>query len=311
MKKISMLFMAAMLSFTVSAQQLTNSDFESWTAGKPTGWSTFSFGAADLCNVTQSTDAHSGSYAVSVQAKGYEELSQIPGIEDLGELGTFFPGFLCNTSADLEGLMTFFESEEIGVSEMQILVNSFGEGLRLTQDPLALNGYLKFDNQEMNDHFLIAVLALAEIDGVRQIVGIGMHSDDPDFAKTAGYQAFSIPISNMSGIPATEIIVFALTAVEDETVNHFTPLLLDDLTLQYASGLEELDLISSVSLFPNPTSGEFRIDVPMGSRVAVSDALGRRVMEINSYNGETLRLDNKGVYFVNIDNRLTKKLIVE
>lgn len=185
-----MLFATAVLSLTVSAQQLTNSDFESWTGGKLTGWSMFSFGAANLCNITQSTD-------------------------------------------------------------------------------------------------------------------------DPEVAKTANYQAFSIPISNMSGIPATEIIVLALTAVEDETVNHFTPLLLDDLTLQYASGLEELDLISSVSLFPNPTSGEFRIDVPMGSRVAVSDALGRRVMEINSYNGETLRLDNKGVYFVDIDNRLTKKLIVE
>lgn len=317
MKKISMLFMAAMLSFTVSAQQFANSGFENWSNGKPSGWNSISISllgfSMDFCDITQTSDAHSGNYAVSIAGKTVENLPQIPGM-DLSQFeGVFVPGFLSNAPLNLDlstimGLLGGSGDEEL---DPTTLINLLGSGLPLTEEPLSLNGYLKFDNQEGNDHFLIAALGLAQIDGARQLVSVGVYSDDAEMAKTADYQAFSVPIANMAGVPATEMIVCILTTVEDETAGHFTPLLLDDLTVQYASGLEELDLTSSVALYPNPTSGEFRIDAPTGSRVWVSDALGRKVMEINSYNGETVRLDNKGVYFVNIDNRLTKKLIVE
>lgn len=317
MKKISMLFMAAMLSFTVSAQQFANSGFENWSNGKPSGWNSISISllgfSMDFCDITQTSDAHSGNYAVSIAGKTVENLPQIPGM-DLSQFeGAFVPGFLSNAPLNLDlstimGLLGGSGDEEL---DPTTLINLLGSGLPLTEEPLSLNGYLKFDNQEGNDHFLIAALGLAQIDGARQLVSVGVYSDDAEMAKTADYQAFSVPIANMAGVPATEMIVCILTTVEDETAGHFTPLLLDDLTVQYASGLEELDLTSSVSLYPNPTSGEFRIDAPMGSRVSISDALGRKVMEMNSYNGETVRLDNKGVYFVNIDNRLTKKLIVE
>ncbi len=52
--------------------QLTNGDFEIWEDGLPTGWKSAS--TASSATLTQSTDAHSGSYSVNV--KGEESLNK-------------------------------------------------------------------------------------------------------------------------------------------------------------------------------------------------------------------------------------------
>lgn len=50
--------------------QLTNGDFEIWEDGLPTGWKSAS--TASSATLTQSTDAHSGSYSVNVNGDEME-----------------------------------------------------------------------------------------------------------------------------------------------------------------------------------------------------------------------------------------------
>ena len=68
MKK-TLLFLGAMLAMLFTQNQamaqtnlLPNGDFEAWTSGKPDKWA----GKANNATLSQSTDAHSGSYAVKV-----------------------------------------------------------------------------------------------------------------------------------------------------------------------------------------------------------------------------------------------------
>lgn len=42
----------------------------------------------------------------------------------------------------------------------------------------------------------------------------------------------------------------------------------------------------------------------------ITDALGRSVKNIESYDNGTISLKDKGIYFVNIDNKQVGKLIV-
>ena len=48
-----------------TATSLTNGDFETWSGGQPTGWKSAS--TASSANLSQSTDAHGGSYSVKVE----------------------------------------------------------------------------------------------------------------------------------------------------------------------------------------------------------------------------------------------------
>ena len=50
-----------------AASSLTNGDFETWADGLPTGWKSAS--SASSATLTQSTDAHGGSYSVNVNGK--------------------------------------------------------------------------------------------------------------------------------------------------------------------------------------------------------------------------------------------------
>jgi len=48
---------------SVSSAQIPNAGFETWTSGSPTGWTTNNVTSVDT-PITQSTDAHSGTYAM-------------------------------------------------------------------------------------------------------------------------------------------------------------------------------------------------------------------------------------------------------
>jgi hypothetical protein len=68
---------------------------------------------------------------------------------------------------------------------------------------------------------------------------------------------------------------------------------------------------NDVVAYPNPTSGEFKLKGAEGCKVRVCDVFGREVLNLDQYNGQTVKIEQKGVYFLNIDNRETQKLIVK
>lgn len=309
MKKIVLFIGALIMAFSINAQQLTNNGFESWTGNIPHGWSTLGFMGFNLCDVNKTTDAHSGEFAITVApAMLPSSLATMMGMTESFAI----PGVLTNGTIDMTVLMELMSgsgaTEDI-LSE-EILTSVLTGGMRLNEQPSEITGYYKFEQVENSYEMCgVAGLLYATIEGERRLVGMGFFSNEMKNS-SSGYQSFSMPFEYIYEIPADELIVLALVVAE-ETATEFSTLYLDDLTVVYNSGIEETVFDNRVMAYPNPTSGEFKLNGAEGSKVIISDVLGREVLNIERYDGHSVTLSQKGVYLMNIEGKQTQKLIVK
>lgn len=297
------------MAFSINAQQLTNNGFESWTGNIPQGWNTLGFMGFNLCDVNKTTDAHSGEFAITVApAMLPSSLAAMMGMTEAFAI----PGVLTNGMIDINVLMELMGDTaafENMLSE-EILTNILTDGMRLNEQPSEITGYYKFEQVENSyDMFGVAGLLYATIEGERRLVGMGFFSNEMKNS-SSGYQSFSMPFEYIYEIPADELIVLALV-VSDGTATDFSILYLDDLNVVYNSGIEEAIFDNKVAVYPNPTSGDFKLNGADGSKVIISDVLGREVLNIERYDGQSVTLSQKGVYFLNIEGKQTQKLIVK
>ena len=69
------------------------------------------------------------------------------------------------------------------------------------------------------------------------------------------------------------------------------------------------------SLYPNPSNGDFTLELRQTSNVIVFNAMGQQILNMDDMNGlQHLYLDDTGVYFVRISNANgveVKKVVVE
>lgn len=309
MKKAVLFIGALIMAFSINAQQLTNNGFESWTGNVPQGWNTLGFMGFNLCDVNKTTDAHSGEFAITVApAMLPSSLAAMMGMTESFAI----PGVLTNGMIDINVLMELMGDTaafENMLSE-EILTNILTDGMRLNEQPSEITGYYKFEQVENSyDMFGVAGLLYATIEGERRLVGMGFFSNEMKNS-SSGYQSFSMPFEYIYEIPADELIVLALV-VSDGTATDFSTLYLDDLNVVYNSGIEEAIFDNKVAVYPNPTSGDFKLNGADGSKVIISDVLGREVLNIEKYDGQSVTLSQKGVYFLNIEGKQTQKLIVK
>jgi hypothetical protein len=309
MKKAVLFIGALIMAFSINAQQLTNNGFESWTGNIPQGWNTLGFMGFNLCDVNKTTDAHSGEFAITVApAMLPSSLAAMMGMTEAFAI----PGVLTNGMIDINVLMELMGDTaafENMLSE-EILTNILTDGMRLNEQPSEITGYYKFEQVENSyDMFGVAGLLYATIEGERRLVGMGFFSNEMKNS-SSGYQSFSMPFEYIYEIPADELIVLALV-VSDGTATDFSTLYLDDLNVVYNSGIEEAIFDNKVAVYPNPTSGDFKLNGADGSKVIISDVLGREVLNIEKYDGQSVTLSQKGVYFLNIEGKQTQKLIVK
>lgn len=309
MKKAVLFIGALIMAFSINAQQLTNNGFESWTGNIPQGWSTLGFMGFNLCDVNKTTDAHSGEFAITVApAMLPSSLAAMMGMTESFAI----PGVLTNGMIDINVLMELMGDTaafENMLSE-EILTNILTGGMRLNEQPSEITGYYKFEQVENSyDMFGVAGLLYATIEGERRLVGMGFFSNEMKNS-SSGYQSFSMPFEYIYEIPADELIVLALV-VSEEAATDFSTLYLDDLNVVYNSGIEEAIFDNKVAVYPNPTSGDFKLNGADGSKVIISDVLGREVLNIEKYDGQSVTLSQKGVYFLNIEGKQTQKLIVK
>ena len=94
-------------------------------------------------------------------------------------------------------------------------------------------------------------------------------------------------------------------------------LIIDDVTLAQASGINEATTLSNLSIFPNPVKNELNITSTASLKnVKIINAIGQEIMNEN-VSGNHYRINtssyNKGIYFVQIESekgKTTKKFIV-
>ena len=309
MKRVSLFLIAAMAFCTTYAQQFTNGNFESWSGNSPQGWNSLGYMGFNLCDISKSADANGGSAAVRIAPKPLPSV-----IAAMVGADMVVPGFLTNATVNMQAIIDLFTSggdEDIDFTP-EVIMSLLQGGLSLNEQPTSISGYYKFDQKDTaNDIFLLQALLVASEGDQKQIVGMGTFTSDPEMMKSEGYAPFTMELVKLSETPATELIFIALVSGdENNTTADLSSLLLDDLTISYASGLEKLNAGSQIAMYPNPCSGDFRLNAPAGSSVRITDALGRTVKNIESYDNGTISLKDKGVYFIGIDDKHVGKLIV-
>ncbi len=312
-----MLFLCALiLGASINAQQFTNSGFESWYGNTPQAWNTLGFMGFNMCDISKTTDSYNGNYAIKVSPAMLPDML----VTALGMTESFaIPGVLTNATINVGYLMEMFSDTTLSpdILQEETLTNILTNGLQITSKPSEITGYYKFEQVEgAADVFTLLALVLSQTDEQRRIIGIGAYSSedlglgDGFLKNSASYESFTMPIEYIFDIPATELIFLAVVAGQ-ESASSFSSLYLDDLNIVYTSGLESLSFDNDVVAYPNPTSGEFKLNGAEGCKLRVCDVLGREVLNVERYNGQTIKIEQKGVYFLSIDERETQKLIVK
>ena len=73
--------------------------------------------------------------------------------------------------------------------------------------------------------------------------------------------------------------------------------------------------LDAFTIYPNPSNGDFTIELRQTSQVNVFNAMGQLIFGLNETNGlQHLHLNEAGVYFVRISNGYgveVKKVVVE
>lgn len=73
--------------------------------------------------------------------------------------------------------------------------------------------------------------------------------------------------------------------------------------------------LDAFTIYPNPSNGDFTIELRQTSQVNVFNAMGQQILSLNEVNGlQHLQLSETGIYFVRISNGNSvevKKVIVE
>ncbi len=331
MKRILLMIAALLPCFTIYAQnQFENAGFENWNDNIPTSWSTLAvpasipfLGNTPLCDVSQSNEAVEGNYSVKLTPKRLPQtlvtlIQQFVQIDSLDKV--FIPSLLTNatiniTTENITDLMELFQngtdSIDMGDIDYEGLINKMlgllSDGLDISNSSLRVSeitGKYKFEKKTEGDGFLLAAALVDNSTGVRTLAGGGMYVPE-EF--TEGFEEFSIPIAYLKD--ADELIFFAISLSMDFSAEEAGSLYIDDLKVNYTpySALNDATQNSDITLYPNPTSGSFRINTTQPTHIRIYDALGVLVKDIPNYNSQTtINLENKGVFFVHIGDKVEK-----
>lgn len=295
MSRISYIFSYS-LFFVVnlSLAQIPNGGFENWekvvnrNAEDPQHW-TSSNRIVDTPKVRKSTDAHSGNYALRIDAE--TEPFQRPFIS-LGSLS--------------------FDTTNGGVPyvpEFQCTGNATG------QVPQVLMGYYKFVAPTVNEGSAYISVSLnpscpRTMPGPEPIEG---SFDDFRAVNQSGfdYRPFAIPLKMNyldSSFRALDTLVIQISMHMDTNLgqNSSGYLLLDDLQLLGSLNNPSVKLEQQVKIFPNPATDVLNISAPEGIHahtLEVFSMTGKKVMETPYRQKLDLRNLKSALYLLKIHTR--------
>jgi len=286
MKKL-VLFTILFITTHAFAQTIPNPGFETWaTSGPflaPSGW-----GISP--NVLQSTQAHSGSYALQCVVDTFTNpmtatLDTIPGVAYTGAQSMMPPG----------------PGSTIG-------------GYAFTGAPDSLTGYYKFQTLA-TDSFTISVILYYwdSSAGNRTIVGQSMFSSG---RKDSLYSRFSMPVNYSSSTAADSALITIMSANPQSGAHLGTSLWVDDLA--FISNTTAVTTIvnpgTTAKIFPNPFSDQLSVLQNAGIKyVTLTNILGQEVLRGTTETLNTSGLTD-GIYFITItsaDGSVTTQKVIK
>ena len=269
----------AILSFgKINAQTIPNAGFETWTNSYTApSWNSVSILTAH--SMAQSTDAHSGTYAVKLATQSFVGQT-IPGICALGTIS--------------------------------LTTQAVSGGIPFTFKPTNLKGYYKY-TPVGGVSMLIAVILTRTTGGVKDTIG-GCILQNSNTVST--YTQFSLPIDYNTGVTGNpDTLNIVLLSSASATAGVGSILMVDDLSFEYLTpGVKENSAIN-YNVYPNPATDNIYITTNDTKKVPVTikiyDLTGQEVYSENyiNENDHTINVSKfkQGMYFVKISSERYNK----
>ena len=344
MKKILFAFVCLVVTLQLSAQQpnISNPGFEQWTSSYPTGWTTSISGSITGIPIlgsypltfnfaTKTTDAHSGSYALKLQAKsldlslfGGPEIT-VPGIAQLGTAGSFSVSL--STIQQLMSIdsTTDFSSllQNMDMDELSSLANIFSKGEPFNMVPTAMKAWVKYLPPVGEVDTMLALIG-AYREGETSMILMG------DMPESYGYFALTDRVENYTEITVPlqyneedvncDSLVIVFMSSSFMNANTATELYIDDISFEFDYMSVESTERIAMNLYPNPAVNEITLSVENQSEVynvAVYDMNGKLVKRMEQLTGNTnipVSDMSAGTYFLKVQqagNTTVRKFVVE
>ena len=345
MKKILFAFVCIVATLQLSAQQpnISNPGFEQWTtASYPTGWTTSISGSItgipllgsyplSFNFATRVTDAHSGNYALKLQAKsldlslfGGPEIT-VPGIAQLGTAGSFSVSL--STIQQLMSIdsTTDFSSllQNMDMDELSSLANIFSKGEPFNMVPTAMKAWVKYLPPVGEVDTMLALIG-AYREGETSMILMG------DMPESYGYFALTDRVENYTEITVPlqyneedvncDSLVIVFMSSSFMNANTATELYIDDISFEFDYMSVESTERIAMNLYPNPAADYMMISLDNQLDmydVTVYDMNGRQIKKLEGLTGNTRMAVNElsaGTYFLKVQqagNTTVRKFVVE
>ena len=180
--------------------QIPNAGFESWTAGDPDNWATSNAPPAGLVNITQTTDIHTGSYAVRGDVIDFFGTPMGPVIQS----GPGATGFAI--SEQYHSLELYYKFTGVGGDKFSVNVELYKTGNIIAQGAAALPATVTtYTHLTVPLNYLtgdVPDLAIIQISITGPVTGNDVHTGSVMFVDDLLF-SFSTGIENISGPDVT------------------------------------------------------------------------------------------------------------
>lgn len=322
MKKTVVLFTLLLCLVGMHAQNtVTNGDFELWSYGKPVGWTGGLHGTltssmlnlpVELTFCSQSTDAHSGSYAVKLQSAdftipyvGYS--FNLPGILQVGEAS----GFSIPLESLIEIIQMFQDTtstpnfDSTDIESLYSLVQLASPGVPCASTPHYVTMWVKYQAVDDDE---VTVIAATKRNGEFVDYATNSFSDlNPN-----EYQQINVEFEN-PGEECDSIMIIVFSAM---SLNSASVLYVDDVKLSNGVGIADFEKIQE-NVYPNPASDVLNIELEgdaayqwelrdlTGRLLKSGEGQGKTVVDVRAYPA--------GVYMLTFEangQKQTRKVVI-
>jgi hypothetical protein len=176
----------------MSNAQIPNAGFESWTSGDPDGWATSNAPPAGLVNITQTSDSHTGSYAVKGDVIDFYGTPMGPVIQS----GPQATGFAI--SEQYHSMELYYKFTSVGGDKFSVNIGFQKSGNPIAQGAVALpqtvSAYthltvpMNYQVNEVPDLAIIQISITGPVTGNDVHVGSVMFVDDLLFSMATGVE---------------------------------------------------------------------------------------------------------------------------
>lgn len=277
MKKMLLFIFACTLcmNFLMAQPTIPNNGFEQWTDTiTPASWGTsnLNLGFFAFTPVTQTTDKHSGSYAMKLKT-----------INDSILLG-LLPGLAVTGTLDLFG-------------------GGISGGVPMSVKPESFSGWFKYNN--VNGDTMAIIVILTKWNGTsRDTIGFGGVMTNQ---AVPAYTPFNQPIQyNIPNVVPDTFQVICISSAGYAPQENST-LYVDDLSFVGTLGDKMPLAMFLQKVYPNPSDGIFNLTLADESvnTVKVYNMMGQVIYEKeNVFNQQIIDIQGhpKGIYFIEVNN---------